>query len=120
MCVQSSSVRSAHFCLNDPTNCVHRPFKMSLFMISPPALYSWTIETRNQNDDRGTPSCYRFHMGQNIPFLDRVKIAWRVLLHGDYTAELIEGLKALETVRAKANLPAERLHASGLLLLAGL
>ena len=59
-------------------------------------------------------------MGQNIPFLDRVKIAWRVLFHGDYAADLLEGLKALETARAKAKLPPERLHASGLLLLAGL
>jgi hypothetical protein len=59
-------------------------------------------------------------MGQNIPFLDRVKIAWRVLIHGDYAADLLEGLKELEKKKSRANLPPERIHASGLLLLAAL
>jgi hypothetical protein len=59
-------------------------------------------------------------MGQNIPFIDRVRIAWRVLIHGDYAADLLEGLKELENKKARAKLPPERVHASGLLLLAAL
>jgi uncharacterized protein DUF2760 len=59
-------------------------------------------------------------MGQNVPFLDRVKLAWRVLLHGDYASDIQDGLKELETKRARTALPAERVHASALVLLAAL
>jgi hypothetical protein len=59
-------------------------------------------------------------MGENVRFLDRVKIAWRVLLHGDYAADLLEGLRDLESKRARAALPPERAHASALMLLAAL
>src|SRR2546428_9821798 len=59
-------------------------------------------------------------MGQNIPFLDRVKMAWRVLLHGDYASDLLEGLKELEDKRARAAMPTERVHPSALMLLAAL
>jgi hypothetical protein len=59
-------------------------------------------------------------MGQNIPFLDRVKIAWRVLIHGDYAGDVVEGLKEVEARRGRTTMPAERIHASGLMLLAAL
>jgi len=59
-------------------------------------------------------------MGQNVPFLDRLKLAWRVLLQGDYAGDILDGLKELETKRARAALPPERLHASALALLAAL
>jgi Domain of unknown function (DUF2760) len=59
-------------------------------------------------------------MGENVRFLDRVKIAWRILLHGDYAADLLEGLRDLESKRARAALPPERAHASALMLLAAL
>ena len=59
-------------------------------------------------------------MGPNIPFLERVKIAWRVLIHGDYAADLMEGLKELQAKRVRAGMPAERIHASGLMLLSAL
>src|SRR5215472_8122575 len=59
-------------------------------------------------------------MGQTIPFLDRVKIAWRVLILGDYAGDVVEGLKEVGAKRARATMPAERIHASGLMLLAAL
>src|SRR5215471_18432572 len=59
-------------------------------------------------------------MDQNMRFLDRVKMAWRVLLHGDYAGDLLEGLKELQNKRARAAMPAERAHASALMLLAAL
>ncbi len=68
----------------------------------------------------GSQVCYLFSMGQNIPFLDRVKMAWRVLLHGDYAGDLLEGRKELQDKRARAAMPTERVHASALMLLAAL
>src|SRR5437762_10429370 len=59
-------------------------------------------------------------MARNIRFLDRVKMAWRILLHGAYAGHLLEGLKELEEKRARAAMPAERAHASALMLLASL
>src|SRR5215467_3400358 len=59
-------------------------------------------------------------MGQNMPFLDRVKLAWRVLLHGDYASDIQDGLKELENKRARAALPTERVYAPALVLLAAL
>jgi hypothetical protein len=59
-------------------------------------------------------------MGQHIRFLDRVKIAWRILFHGDYAGDVLEGLKELEAKRARSAMPPERTHASGLMLLAAL
>ena len=44
-------------------------------------------------------------MGQNVGLLDRIKMAWHVLLHGSYPGEVI---------------PPERVHASALVLLAAL
>jgi hypothetical protein len=59
-------------------------------------------------------------MGQNVRFLDRVKLAWRVLLHGDYAGDLLDGLKELQHKGARAAMPAEKTHASALILLAAL
>ena len=59
-------------------------------------------------------------MAGNIRFLDRVKMAWRILLHGDYAGDLLEALKELEEKRARAAMSAERVHASALMLLASL
>ena len=59
-------------------------------------------------------------MPQNIPFLERIKIAWRVLIHGAYAGDVVEGLKDLHEKRARAAMPAERAHASALVLLAAL
>src|SRR5215813_8677757 len=56
----------------------------------------------------------------HVAFMDRLKMAWRVLLHADYAGELLNGLKELETKRARAAMPPERAHASGLMLLAAL
>jgi len=55
-----------------------------------------------------------------IPFLERIKIAWRVLWHGDYAGNVVEGLKELQARRAKTGMPPERVHASALVLLAAL
>jgi hypothetical protein len=59
-------------------------------------------------------------MDQTIRLIDRLKIAWRVLLHGDYAADLLDGLKELQSKRARGSMPAERTHASALMLLAAL
>jgi hypothetical protein len=59
-------------------------------------------------------------MGQKIPFLDRLKMAWRVLIHGEYAGDLMEGLKELEAKRARASTPPERVHAAALMLLSAL
>ena len=47
-------------------------------------------------------------------------MAWRVLLHGDYAGDLLEGLRELQDKRARAAMPTERVHASALMLLAAL
>jgi hypothetical protein len=59
-------------------------------------------------------------MAQNIPFLDRLKLAWRVLVHGDYARDVMDGLEELEAKRARVAVPPERAHASALMLLAAL
>src|SRR5690242_8901513 len=59
-------------------------------------------------------------MGQNIRFLDRVKMAWRVVLDGAYAGDLLDGLKELQEKRGKTAMPPERAHASALVLLAAL
>jgi len=64
-------------------------------------------------------SCYRLYMAEKIGFWQRLKMAWRVLISGQFAAEIAEGLKQLESARAGAGAP-ERVHASGLLLLAAL
>ena len=64
-------------------------------------------------------SCYRLYMAEKIGFWQRLKMAWRVLISGQFAAEIAEGLKQLESARAGAGAP-ERVHASGLVLLAAL
>ncbi|HEY2383428.1 MAG TPA: DUF2760 domain-containing protein [Terriglobia bacterium] len=59
-------------------------------------------------------------MGENIRFLDRIKLAWRVLIHGSYASDVVEGLSELQAKRAKAAMPPERAHASALVLLSAL
>jgi hypothetical protein len=55
-----------------------------------------------------------------VPFGERLKIAWRILVDGEFAAKVQEGLTSLESKQTKTALPPERLHASGLLLLAAL
>jgi hypothetical protein len=53
-----------------------------------------------------------------IGFLDRLKMAWRVLIDARFAEEIDEGLKQLAVARTKTSDPPERVHASGLMLLA--
>src|SRR2546429_445766 len=53
-----------------------------------------------------------------IGFWDRVKMAWRVLISGQFASDVDDGLKELASARAKTSAPPERIHASGLILLA--
>src|SRR6185436_1295379 len=49
---------------------------------------------------------------------DRVKMAWRILVSAEFAAEVEQGLQQLAAARAKTAAPPERVHASGLMLLA--
>jgi hypothetical protein len=53
-------------------------------------------------------------------FWDRVKMAWRVLVSAEAAREITDGLKQLELARARTTAAPERVHASGLTLLAAL
>jgi len=53
-----------------------------------------------------------------IGFWDRVKMAWRVLISAAFASEVHEGLEQLVLKQTKTTLPPERVHASGLMLLA--
>ena len=53
-----------------------------------------------------------------IGFLDRLKMAWRVLINARFAEEVDESLKQFALARTKTSDPPERLHASGLMLLA--
>ena len=53
-----------------------------------------------------------------IGFLDRLKMAWRVLINARFAEEVDEGLQQFALARAKTSEPPERVHASGLMLLA--
>ena len=53
-----------------------------------------------------------------IGFLDRLKMAWRVLIDARFAEEVDECLKQSAFSRTKASEPPERVHASGLMLLA--
>jgi hypothetical protein len=53
-------------------------------------------------------------------FWDRLKLAWRVSISGQFASEVEEALKQFESARARQALPPERVHASGLMLLAAL
>lgn len=56
-------------------------------------------------------------------FWERLTIAWRLLFRGEFAQRVIRGLAALEAAERQpdpAAVPPERLHASGLFLLAAL
>ena len=53
-----------------------------------------------------------------IGFWDRVKLAWRILISAEFATEVNEGLSQLALARARTEAPPERVHASGLMLLA--
>ena len=53
-----------------------------------------------------------------IVFWDRVKLAWRILINAEFATEVNEGLSQLALSRARTEAPPERVHASGLMLLA--
>ncbi len=59
-------------------------------------------------------------MGEQLGFWDRVKLAWRVLISAEFADQINEGLEQLEQARKRTAPPPERLHASGLMLLAAL
>jgi len=56
-------------------------------------------------------------MGQ-MGFWDRLKLAWRVLINATFANNVEDGLKQLDVQRARQAAPPERVHASGLMLLA--
>jgi len=51
-------------------------------------------------------------------FGERLKIAWRVLTNAAFAADVVEGVEALVAARTKKAEAPERVHASGLMLLA--
>ena len=53
-----------------------------------------------------------------IGFLDLLKMAWRVLINARFAEEVDESLKQFALARTKTSDPPERVHASGLMLLA--
>ncbi|HSB67900.1 MAG TPA: DUF2760 domain-containing protein [Candidatus Methylomirabilis sp.] len=57
---------------------------------------------------------------EQISFLSRLKMAWRMLVDAAFARLVDAGLQALEAKAAKPALPPERVHASGLTLLAAL
>jgi hypothetical protein len=62
-------------------------------------------------------------MRQQIRFVDRLKMAWRLLIDGSFAAKVesaLEEFERFDAKQAKTGPPAERVHASGLLLLAAL
>jgi hypothetical protein len=59
-------------------------------------------------------------MGPEMTFLERLKMAWRLLIHRDFAERVQEALAKLEAEQNRKALPAEKLHASGLMLLASL
>jgi hypothetical protein len=62
-------------------------------------------------------ACYRLNMA-HIGIWDRLKMAWRVVVDSEYASDIDEGLNYLSSNRTKSAAPPERLHASGLMLLA--
>ncbi|HYR91186.1 MAG TPA: DUF2760 domain-containing protein [Terriglobia bacterium] len=65
--------------------------------------------------------CYGLSMGQQIAFFDRLKMAWRILIHADFAATVQDGLHALEARQTKAAAPSpDRVHASALMFLAAM
>jgi len=58
-------------------------------------------------------------MAEHIPFMDRLKTAWRILVDAAFAAEVERGLAELEARKKPVVVPPERVHASALMLLAG-
>jgi hypothetical protein len=56
----------------------------------------------------------------DIGFSDRIKMAWRILISGEFASDITQGLEQLALARAKTAAPPERVNASGLILLAAL
>src|SRR5262249_21144736 len=65
------------------------------------------------DDVRTSESCYRVYMAEQIGFWERLKIAWRILSEAPFAAHVASEL-------SKGTAPPERVHASGLTLLAAL
>ena len=59
-------------------------------------------------------------MAQQIGFWDRLKLGWRVIVSAAFAAEITEAIGQLEAARLKKAEPPERVHASGLILVAAL
>lgn len=57
---------------------------------------------------------------ETMSFSARLKLAWRVLVDTVFAGQVEAGLKALEAEKARSALPPERVHASGLSVLAAL
>jgi hypothetical protein len=53
-----------------------------------------------------------------IAFFDRIKMAGRVLFSGEFADEIVQALESHAAARAAHTVPPERVHASGLMLLA--
>jgi hypothetical protein len=51
-------------------------------------------------------------------FWDRLKMSWRILIDAEFADSINEGLNQLDRARSKSAAPPERVHASGLMLLA--
>src|SRR4051812_3597376 len=58
-------------------------------------------------------------MAEYIPFMDRLKTAWRLLVDAEFASQVDRGLTELEARKKPVIVPPERLHASALMLLAG-
>ena len=58
-----------------------------------------------------------FNMAK-IAFFDRIKMAGRVLFNGEFADEIVRALESHAAARAAQTAPPERVHASGLMLLA--
>jgi len=59
-------------------------------------------------------------MGTQISFIDRLKLAWRVLVDAALAEKVARIMHQPEVEEKKPSIPPERLHASALLLLASL
>src|SRR5262245_2045554 len=59
-------------------------------------------------------------MNQQIPFMERLKLAWRLLFVALFASQLLDGLDALKAQAVVVTVPPEKQHASGLMLVAAL
>jgi hypothetical protein len=57
-------------------------------------------------------------MAEQMTFFDRIKMAWRVLVNRAFAEKVFEIFTTLDRPHAPVSMPAERVHASGLMLLA--